>query len=402
MEVEIQNQLLAYVFGVAVILGAVVNKTNFCTMGAVSDWVNMGKTGRLWAWFSAIALAMIGVAVFEMLGVVSVDSTLPPYQSAQFAWSRYILGGFLFGIGMTLAGGCGNKTLVNIGGGNMKSVLVLVIAGFMAYLMTKTAFYEQVFYSWVSALTVDLGEYGLSSQALPDMLGALFGADSTSVPGAVLGFSIAAVLLFFALRSRHFLKNTNNVIAALVVGLAIIAGWYLTGGPLGQGVIEAVDWMDEKPLGVGVQSYTFINPMGETLYYLGDPASLLRVTFGVVAVAGVIAGSLGYALVAKKFSLVWFKSMADFVKHFVGAILMGVGGVLAMGCTIGQGITGTSTLALGSFLALGSIIFGSALTMKVQYYQMVYDDEATFMAAFLSSLVDMHVLPGGLRRLEQP
>ena len=115
-----------------------------------------------------------------------------------------------------------------------------------------------------------------------------------------------------------------------------------------------------------------------------------------------IIGSLVYAVVAKRFSLVWFRSITDFVKHFVGAIMMGVGGVLAMGCTIGQGISGTSTLALGSFLVLGSIIFGSALTMKIQYYQMVYDEEATFMAAFLSSLADMRVLPDGLRRLEQP
>jgi len=402
MDVEIQNQLLIYVFGLAVILGAVVNKTNFCTMGAVSDWVNMGKTGRLWAWFSAIALAMIGVAIFESFNVMSADSTLPPYRSAQFAWSRYLLGGLLFGIGMTLAGGCGNKTLVNIGGGNMKSLMVLVITGFMAYLMTKTSFYEQFFYSWVHASTIDLGEYGLRSQALPEILGVLSGTDNATTLSSVTGVSIAAVLLFFAFRSKHFLKNINNVIAAVVVGMAVLGGWYLTGGPIGQEALEAVEWLDQRPLGMGVQSYTFINPMGETLYYLASPKDLLRITFGVMAVAGVITGSLLYALIARKFNLVWFKSMTDFAKHFAGAILMGVGGVLAMGCTIGQGITGTSTLALGSFLALGSIIFGSALTMKIQYYQMIYDDEATFMDAFMSSLVDMHVLPNGLRRLEQP
>jgi len=399
---EIQNQLLIYVFGVAVILGAVVNKTNFCTMGAVSDWVNMGKTGRLWAWFSAIALAIIGVTLFGIFSTLSVDSTLPPYRTAQLAWSRYVLGGLLFGIGMTLAGGCGNKTLVNIGNGNMKSLMVLVVMGFMAYLMTKTSFYEQVFYSWISASTIDLAGYGMRGQSLPEMLSVLSGIDDASMLSSVLGFSIAAILLFFAFRSKHFLKNRNNVIAAVVIGAVITAGWYLTGGPLGQSVIEAMDWLDDRPLGVGVQSYTFVNPMGETLYYLADPTNLLRITFGVMAVAGVISGSLGYALFARKFSLVWFTSMIDFAKHFVGAILMGVGGVLAMGCTIGQGITGASTLALGSFMALGSIIFGSALTMKVQYYQMVYDEEATFMAAFMSSLVDMHVLPNGLRRLEQP
>lgn len=398
---EIQNQLLAYVFVVAILFGAVVNKTNFCTMGAVSDWVNMGKTGRLWAWFAAIALAILGVTALETLSMASVDSTLPPYRSAQFAWVRYILGGFVFGIGMTLAGGCGNKTLINIGGGNMKSLMVLGIAGFMAYLMTKTSFYEQVFHSWVSASTIDLTAYGMQSQALPEMLGTVTGIQSSSL-NLVMGIGLASALLFLAVRSKHFLKNVNNVIAAVVVGLVITAGWYLTGGSLGQEVIEAVDWLDEKPLGVGVQSFTFINPMGEALFYLADPGNLLLVTFGVVAIAGVITGSLVYALVARKFSLVWFNSLGDFIKHFVGAIMMGVGGVLAMGCTIGQGISGTSTLAAGSFLVLGSIIFGSALTMKIQYYQMVYDEEATFLAAFLSSLADMHVVPDGLRRLEQP
>lgn len=398
---EIQNQLLAYAFFMAILLGGVANKTNFCTMGAVSDWVNMGKTGRLWAWFSAIAIAILGVTALEFFSVVTVDSTLPPYRSTQFSWLRYVLGGLVFGIGMTLAGGCGNKTLVNIGGGNMKSLVVLVVAGFMAFLMTKTSFYEQVFYSWVSASTIDLSQYGMQSQSLPAMLAAVTGMQASTL-SVVLGVGLAVALLFFAVRSKHFLKNINNVIAAVVVGLVITAGWYLTGGSFGQEVIEAVDWLDDKPLGVGVQSYTFINPTGETLYYLVDPQNLLRVTFGVVAIAGVIIGSLVYAVVAKRFSLVWFRSITDFVKHFVGAIMMGVGGVLAMGCTIGQGISGTSTLALGSFLVLGSIIFGSALTMKIQYYQMVYDEEATFMAAFLSSLADMRVLPDGLRRLEQP
>jgi len=78
---------------------------------------------------------------------------------------------------------------------------------------------------------------------------------------------------------------------------------------------------------------------------------------------------------------------------------MGIGGVLAMGCTIGQGITGISTLALGSFLALGAIILGSATTMKVLYYKMLYEDASVF-DALLSGWVDLHILPRSLRRLD--
>jgi uncharacterized membrane protein YedE/YeeE len=107
-----------------------------------------------------------------------------------------------------------------------------------------------------------------------------------------------------------------------------------------------------------------------------------------------------WALLSRSFRFEWFASFRDFLNHFVGAILMGFGGVLAMGCTIGQGITGVSTLAVGSFIALGGIVLGSALTMKVQYYRMVYEEEASLMGALVTALVDFRLLPKGLRRLE--
>jgi hypothetical protein len=272
----------------------------------------------------------------------------------------------------------------------------------MAYLMTKTSFYEQLFHGWVSASTIDLTQWGMSGQSVQEITASLAGMENSAALGIGLGLVIAVLLVAFALRDRTFRRNINNPLGGVVVGAAVVGGWYLTGGALGQQVSEAVEWMDQKPMGVGVQSFTFINPMGETLYYALDPVMLTRMTFGVVAVFGVIVGSLLYAVARRKFSLVWFNSRGDFIKHLVGAVFMGVGGVLAMGCTIGQGVSGTSTLAIGSGLALGSIIFGSALTMKIQYYRMVYDEEATFMGAFLSSLVDMRLLPDALRRLETP
>jgi len=120
----------------------------------------------------------------------------------------------------------------------------------------------------------------------------------------------------------------------------------------------------------------------------------------VMSLFGVILGSFLWALVSRSFRFEWFASVRDFVNHFVGALLMGFGGVLALGCTIGQGITGISTLAIGSFIAFGGIVLGSALTMKVQYYRMVYEGEASFPAALITALVDLRLLPQGMRRLE--
>ncbi|MES9912973.1 MAG: YeeE/YedE thiosulfate transporter family protein, partial [Candidatus Sedimenticola sp. 4PFRAG1] len=119
-----------------------------------------------------------------------------------------------------------------------------------------------------------------------------------------------------------------------------------------------------------------------------------------MALFGVICGSLLWSLISKSFRIEWFVDFKDFLNHVVGAILMGFGGVLAMGCTIGQGITGASTLALGSFLAFGSIVLGSGLTMKVQYYKLVYEEEATFAKALVTGLVDFKLLPESMRKLE--
>ena len=133
MESGIHLQVLLLVFGIALVLGAVCQKTHFCTLGAVSDWINMGDSGRMRSWVFAMAVALGGVAILEATGTISLSGEIfPPYRTANFAWLRYLIGGFLFGVGMTLGSGCSNKTLVRIGGGNVKSLAVLVAAALSA------------------------------------------------------------------------------------------------------------------------------------------------------------------------------------------------------------------------------------------------------------------------------
>lgn len=398
MEIDQTTEILLWGFGLATILGAAANKTNFCTMGAVSDWVNMGDKGRIRAWLLAIAVALLGSVVLETMEMASMDSTIPPYRTSQFAWLRFIVGGLIFGVGMTLASGCGNKNLVRIGGGNIKSLFVIGVTGYFAYLMTKTAFYEKLFHGWVSATTIDLSAYDINGQDIGTMLAAMTGMDVADAR-MWLGGIIAVLILFMVLRHRDFRTNLDNVLGGLIVGLVIIGAWYVTGGPGGQEWIEAMEWEDEKPINVGVQSFTFINPTGELLVWLADPKNNLLISFGVASLFGVIAGSFIWAMISRSFRFEWFASISDFVYHMVGAVLMGIGGVLAMGCTVGQAITGVSTLALGSILTFGSIVFGSALTMKTQYYKMLYED-ASFIAAFTTALVELKLLPASMRKLE--
>jgi uncharacterized membrane protein YedE/YeeE len=412
--VAAETALLWGAFLIALVMGAVVNKTNFCTMGAVSDLVNMGDTGRIRAWLFAIAVAVLGVAILEYAGLVEASTTFPPYRAGNLVWAENILGGLMFGVGMTLASGCGNKTLIRIGGGNLKSVVVFAIIALIAYFMVNPfpgsdqTLMSVLFYDWIRPLSANLGE----SQDL----GYLIAAEAAAGGRLVIGVSLGLVLVAFALRSADFRGNRDNILGGLVVGLAVLGAWYLStaaGVETEDGVMSLSAYYEEwdmladsdegrpaqgRPL--AAQSYTFINPMGQTLGFVTAGFERALLTFGVVAVFGVVLGSLLWALISHSFRIEWFGSLQDAVNHIVGAVLMGFGGTLAMGCTVGQAITGVSTLAVGSMLTFGAIFLGSALTMKVQYYKMVYEDEASLGKALITGLVDLHLLPERLRKLE--
>jgi uncharacterized membrane protein YedE/YeeE len=388
MEFTIHSQVLMIVFITAAVMGAIVNKTNFCTMGAVSDWVNMGDKGRIRAWLLAMAVGISGVLLMEATGVITLPGdTFPPYRTANFAWLRYILGGFVFGIGMTLASGCGNKTLIRIGGGNIKSLVVLAIMAVSAYVMLWTDFFDSAFMSWIRPTIVDLGNFNMSSQKLGDMVAA--GAESTDTMSIMLAALIVIALLAYVFKSADFRGNFDNVLAGLAVGAAILIGWYVTGSNY-EAWKEYADFADTPPSRVSVQSYTFISPAGDLVRYLQQPSNFSLINFGIVALLGVMLGSFLYAIVSKSFRIEWFVNGKDFANHAVGAVFMGVGGVLSMGCTIGQAVSGISTLALGSFMTFVAIVFGCALTMKVQFNMM---DEQSFGQALVSSLREMRLLP---------
>ena len=374
MEFGIHQQVLLTVFALAFAMGAIAQKTRFCTMGAVSDWVNMGDTGRMRSWVLSMAIALTGVVVLEATGTINLSAeTFPPYRSANFAWLRYLVGGLLFGVGMTLGSGCGNRTLVRIGGGNVKSLTVLVVAAICAYLMLWTPLYETAFMPWVQATTINLAQHGMPTQEAGSIVAGMFGLEPSRTLNLTLSALAALAMLAWVFRSREFRESFDNVLGGAAVGLAVVAAWYLTGGPIGQAWKEAAEFATEVPSRVQTQSFTFVAPMGDSLRYLLAPTRLSLVNFGVVALAGVIIGGFAWSMLKKEFRYERFYTWKDFGNHVLGGALMGTGGVLAMGCTVGQAITGVSTLALGSILVFFSIVIGAVATMKYQYWRMTQE-----------------------------
>ena len=349
-------------FGFGIVFGFVANKTNFCTMGAISDVVNMGHWGRMRAWLLAIGVAMIGTNVLAYFGYLDLSKTI--YTGSSFPWLAYIVGGLCFGVGMTLASGCANRTLVRVGSGNLRSVVVFIYLGFAA-LVTLRGILGQFRVSVLQAPAVT-SQFN-HGQTLSALLSGIGGLSSKTLQLA-LAVVIGLAILIFVFKDKSFRKSLDNNLSGLVVGLLIIGGWYLT-GHLGFG--ENPDTLEMTYLGTNShlsESMSFVAPTAYTLEYWAywtDASNI--VTFGVATIFGVGIGSFLYALITKSFRWEAFSSAQDMFYHIIGGTLMGFGGITAMGCTIGQGITGVSTLSLGSFLALASIVAGSAITMKIQY-----------------------------------
>ncbi len=348
-------------FALAFIFGAVANKTNFCTMGAISDWVNMGLKGRFGAWILAIGIAVAGAQFLELTGLVAVSESI--YRTHNFGLVGYVLGGLMFGVGMTLAGGCGQRTLVRVGSGNLKSLVVFMVLALTAY-MTLRGIIGALRVEWIEPLSIDLTEKGMAEQGLSTTVLGWLNIEPNNAWRWLFAVLASALFIGSALRIKELRTDFNNVLGGIVCGLAVVAAWFIT-GKLGY------DDFDPVP----IEGLSFVAPIGNSVSYLMTYTGA-TITFAIATVFGVIAGSFVYAVATRTFRIETFNQRADMINHLVGGALMGIGGVLALGCTVGQGVTGISTLALGSFIATLSIMFGSAITMRVQYHRL--DERGTF------------------------
>ncbi len=370
---ELSNLHLVALLGfvIAVIFGFIGNKTHFCSMGAISDVINMGSKGRLGAWFLAIGVAILGAQFLFLQGLVDLNASV--YLSPNLYILSYILGGLLFGIGMTLAAGCGQRNLIRLGGGNLKALVVILVLGITAY-MTMRGLLALIRLNWVYSVNADLTNQGINDQSLVSYVGALLNLESTVWLRRIGGFAIAAGFIAYAFKHKEFRRSFDNILAGIVIGACVIAAWYVT-GYLGQDDFDPVT----------PQGMAFIGPTGNAISYLMTFTGA-QINFGIAVALGMIVGSFLYAVASNSFRIETFSNRSEMISHLIGAVLMGFGGVLSFGCTIGQGVTGMSTLAMGSILALSSIIFGSALTMKVQYHIL---DEKGFFDALGMSLLEL-------------
>ena len=367
MDVSVSSATVLWLaFAVAFIFGAIGQKTHFCTMGAVSDIVNMSEWSRMRMWLLAIGVAILGAGALHATGQIDLGKSI--YRTPTFTWLSYIIGGACFGVGMVLASGCGSKTLIRIGSGNLKSVVVFIVLGLVAYMTMRGV---------LGVFRVNVLEKAVitfpGGQDIPALLVAA-GLDArTAFMLAVLG--IGGGLTAIALLKRDF-WTLDNLLGGLGTGLAVVAAWYVS-GQLGY-LAEHPETLEEAFLATNsgrMESLSFVAPVAFSLDLLilwSDTSR--KMSFGIAAALGVIAGSFAWSMLTRSFRWEGFVSIEDTASHLIGAALMGFGGVVAMGCTVGQGISGFSTLALGSIVTFLSIVLAAAGMLKFQYWRLMREE----------------------------
>ncbi len=324
------------------VIGFVARRSNFCTLGAIEETYYGTERSRLRTWVLAIGVAVLGTQVLQFFGIIDLSQSI--YLEPELRITGAVLGGMSFGLGMALVGTCAFGMLLRAGGGDMRSLVSTLVLGIVGYMTANGLF------SYLGLWLVESGNVPLADSSTSAISDLIFGSSPNS------RFAVALVLsggaIGWALYSRRFLANRWAWATGLIFGLVIVYGWLVT-GLAGQDGFEQVQ----------LESYRFARPMGDTLVY-AMTFSGAAITFPIGGILGVLLGAFLASMLDASFRFEAFDDPREMRRHFGGSALMGFGSVLALGCTIGQGMTGVSTLSINSFLTVAAIAFSAWLGIR--------------------------------------
>jgi len=329
-------------FAIGLAFGVVGLLSGFCLMSGLRDWWTADDGRKIRSYSVALAVAIFGTQVLAGVGIVDVTKSL--YLQPSFSALLIFAGGLLFGFGMVLSNGCASRALVLLGKGNLRSLVVIAIIGIAAQMTLKglLAPARLAVLQWTQ-----ISPAAVSAPALLSMMGV-----DAMVARLSAALMASGALLIFAFSDRRFRQSYGQIAAGLAVGLLVSAGWFSTG------------WLGADEFNpIPVASLTFIAPVADTLQY-AMLSTGLTLNFGIAVVTGVVTGSLVTALLTGRFALEGYSSAHHMLRSIAGAAAMGIGGAMAYGCSVGQGLTGLSTLAMPSLIAVAGILTGAAVGIR--------------------------------------
>ena len=329
-------------FAIGLAFGVVGLLSGFCLLSSLREWWTADDGRKLRSYAVALAVAIVGNQCIAGAGIVDIGKSI--YLQPSFSAPLMFAGGLLFGLGMVLSNGCASRAVVLLGKGNIRSLVVLVIIGVTAQMTLKglLAPSRLAILQWT--------QFTPSAISAPALL-ASFRLNET-VARAAIALIASGALFIFAFSDRQFRRSYGQIGAGLAVGLLVVAGWLATG------------WIGADEFNpIPVTSLTFISPIADTVQYVMFSTGL-TLNFGIALFAGVVTGSFATAILTGRFHLEGYTSAGHTARSIAGAALMGSGGAMAYGCSIGQGLTGLSTLAMPSLIAVVGIVTGAALGIR--------------------------------------
>ena len=322
-----------------IVLGFAARWGRFCTLNAIEDAVLGGNSNGLRMWGLSVAIAIFGTYALSYFELIDISNSF--YISSPPAIAASIFGGVLFGLGMALVGTCGFGTLARMGGGDLKSVVTFLIFGISAYATMSGAT------AYIRVALFDTPSQVEEIASIPHWL-----ARQTSMDVHHWAWIISVCIAIVCLASPAFRAVPKNIVVSLLVGVTIVWGWVVTG-------ILVSDPFHPYPL----ENFTFSGPTGDTIiYFMTMSGASLK--FGIGAVAGVVVGATVTSVSLKQFRWEACDDAREMRRQIFGGALMGFGGVTAVGCTVGQGISAASVLAWSAPITLLSIFAGAWIGLQ--------------------------------------
>jgi len=323
-------------------IGFVARQSNFCTLGAIEETYYGTERSRLRTWVLAVGVALAGTQALDLAGIIDLSKSF--YLTPELRLIGSVVGGMLFGLGMALVGTCAFGMLVRAGGGDMRSLVSIMMMGIVGYTTANGVL------AYFGLYVIIPSNIALENSATSSISDLMFGDSPAAHLGVVIVLSVASI--GWAVSSSRFLANKSAVVSGVVIGLVIVYGWWVT-AEYGQSGFERVLF----------ESYRFARPIGDTLMYVMT-FSGAAITFPIGGVLGVLCGAFIASRLNRSFRFEAFDDAREMRRHFGGASLMGVGSILALGCTIGQGMSGVSTLSVNSFVTVAAIAFSAWLGIR--------------------------------------
>lgn len=338
---HLSEPVLVALFGLigGVFLGLAARIGRFCTLGAIEDLYYGENSLRLAMWGIAIGVAVLSTYGLAATGLLDLDQTL--YLSRAWNPLSSIIGGLMFGYGMALAGNCGYGALARLGGGDMRSFLIVLVMGISAYVTLNGPL--SGLRIWAFGGPQPVSQTPSYAQAFASMSG---------LPAATIGMAIGALVLAGTLLRRDLRTNLSYVLWGGIVGFCITAGW------------AGTSWVAANGFdATAVVSHTFSVPLGETLIYTMT-SSGNYVTFGTGSVFGVVLGAVLGSVLKGHFRWEACDDPRELRRQILGAAIMGAGSVIAVGCSVGQGLSAMSVLSYGAPVTLACIMLGAAIGLR--------------------------------------